>query len=164
MIFPKRWAPAYERATWDEILNCLHRPSFVFAGSLLIEIYGKPNVIVSDNGTELTSKAVLEWATKHRIEWHYITPGKPSENGFTESLNGKIRDECLNEHWFQTLQQAKDIIHDWRQDYNYVRPHSTLTYKTPIEFIGVPNGEKREDFCSLIPVHKPAIKASGLYF
>ena len=101
----------------------------------LIHKRGKPLCIVSDNGTELTSRAVLEWATKHRIQWHYITPGKPSENGFTESMNGKLRDECLNEHWFTSLAEAKAIIEAWRRDYNHVRPHSSLGYKTPMEFI-----------------------------
>ena len=101
----------------------------------LIRHHGKPRSIVSDNGTELTSRAVLQWAAAQGIEWHYITPGRPSENGFTESLNGKIRDECLNEHWFTSLSDAKAIIEDWRWDYNHVRPHSSLGYKTPQEFI-----------------------------
>jgi putative transposase len=100
----------------------------------LIKERGKPNVIVSDNGTELTSKAVLIWARERAIEWHYITPGKPQENGFTESLNDKIRNECLNEHWFGSLAEARRIIEDWRQDYNHVRPHSSLGYLTPQEY------------------------------
>jgi putative transposase len=99
----------------------------------LIGRYGRPACIVSDNGTELTSRVVLQWAQDQRIDWHYITPGKPSENGFTESLNGKIRDECLNEHWFSTLIEARQILEDWRQDYNTMRPHSSLGYKTPAE-------------------------------
>lgn len=100
----------------------------------LAERYGVPGAIVSDNGTELTSQAVLKWAAKRKIEWHYITPGRPSENGYTESLNGKIRDECLNEHWFGSLREAKEIIENWRQDYNTVRPHSSLYYQTPAAF------------------------------
>lgn len=108
----------------------------------LVEYHGKPDIIVSDNGTELTSKAVLSWALKQRIQWHYITPGKPSENGFTESLNGKIRDECLNENWFLTLHHAKHIIEAWRQDYNHVRPHSSLGYLTPEEFKASKFGKK----------------------
>jgi len=101
----------------------------------LVKRRGKPKVIVSDNGPELTSRAVLIWAAEHGIDWHYITPGKPQQNGFTESLNGKLRDECLNEHWFGSLAEAKAIIEAWRQDYNHVRPHSSLGYKTPKEFI-----------------------------
>lgn len=99
----------------------------------LIRKRGKPVCIVSDNGTELTSRAVLQWAAEHGIEWHYITPGKPSENGFTESLNGKVRDECLNEHWFGTVAEAREILADWQHDYNTVRPHSSLNYRTPAE-------------------------------
>lgn len=100
----------------------------------LVQKRGAPRVMVSDNGTELTSKAVLQWASARRIEWRYITPGRPSENGFTESLNGKIRDECLNEHWFESLREARAIIEDWRQDYNNVRPHSSLNYDTPAAY------------------------------
>ena len=101
----------------------------------LIGRYGKPDIIVSDNGTELTSKAVLQWAAEHNVQWHYITPGKPSENGFTESLNGKIRDECLNEHLFRSLSHAKVVLESWRMDYNHIRPHSSLGYRTPAEFL-----------------------------
>lgn len=101
----------------------------------LVQKRGKPNVIVSDNGPELTSRAVLIWAAQNGIDWHYIQPGKPQQNGYTESLNDKIRDECLNEHWFSALAEARKIIEDWRQDYNHVRPHSSLNYLTPAEFI-----------------------------
>jgi putative transposase len=95
---------------------------------------GKPAYIVSDNGTELTSRVVLQWAQDQGIEWHYITPGKPTENGYTESLNGKIRDEFFNEHWFTTLAEARELAADWLYDYNHVRPHSSLQYRTPAEF------------------------------
>lgn len=94
---------------------------------------GRPSCIVSDNGTELTSRAVLQWAQDNNIEWHYITPGKPSENGFTESLNGKVRDEFLNEHVFHSLAHARHLMEAWRTDYNNVRPHSSLNYRTPAE-------------------------------
>lgn len=116
----------------------------------LIKIHGKPKVIVSDNGTELTSKAVLKWSSAQDIDWHYITAGKPSENGFTESLNGKIRDECLNEHLFTSLHEARQIVEEWRIDYNTVRPHSSLGYKTPAEFIAataVNQWEKERETC-----------------
>ena len=99
----------------------------------LVHRRGKPKVIVSDNGTELTSRAVLQWSSAQCIDWHYITPGRPSENGYTESLNGKLRDECLNEHWFSTLHEARSILEAWRRDYNTVRPHSSLGYQTPSE-------------------------------
>lgn len=92
----------------------------------LIHQRGKPKVIVSDNGTELTSRAVLTWAAQSGIEWHYIQPGKPQQNGYTESMNDKIRNECLNEHWFSNITEAREIVEAWRQDYNHVRPHSAL--------------------------------------
>jgi len=100
----------------------------------LIARYGKPLCIVSDNGTELTSRAILLWAQQNGVEWHYITPGKPRENGFTESLNGRIRDECLNEHVFESLAAARRLIETWRQDYNNVRPHGSLNHQTPAAY------------------------------
>ena len=101
--------------------------------ALVIKL-GKPHCIVSDNGTELTSRAVLQWAQDNSIDWHYITPGRPTENGYTESLNGKIRDECLNEHVFVSLAYARHLIEAWRQDYNNFRPHSSLGYQTPAAY------------------------------
>jgi putative transposase len=92
-----------------------------------------PRMVVSDNGTELTSCAVLRWATG-RLEWHYIEPGKPVQNAFVESFNSKLRDECLNEHVFLTLAEARETIEAWRYDYNHLRPHSSLGALTPIEF------------------------------
>jgi putative transposase len=100
----------------------------------LIAEHGKPTMIVSDNGTELTCNAVLKWAEDHGVEWHYITPGKPQQNGFMESFNGKLRDECLNEHVFSSLAEARRLIESWRVDYNAERPHSSLNYLTPNEF------------------------------
>lgn len=99
----------------------------------LLTTRGKPSCIVSDNGTELTSRVVLQWAQDYGVEWHYITPGKPRENGFTESLNGKVRDEFLNEHLFHSLAHVRYLMEAWRQDYNNVRPHSSLNYQTPVE-------------------------------
>jgi putative transposase len=95
---------------------------------------GKPAMIVSDNGTELTCNAMLKWTEQLGIEWHYIAPGKPQQNGFMESFNGKLRDECLNEHVFSSLAEARRLIESWRIDYNEVRPHSSLSYLTPEEF------------------------------
>jgi putative transposase len=96
----------------------------------LVAIWGKPAMIVSDNGTELTCNAMLKWTTQSGIAWHYIAPGKPMQNGFMESFNGKLRDECLNEHVFGSLSEAHRIIEAWRIDYNEVRPHSSLRYQT----------------------------------
>lgn len=99
----------------------------------LIEERGMPNEIVSDNGTEFTSNAVLSWCQKKGISWSYIQPGKPYQNGFIESFNGKLRDECLNENWFCSLSEAERLIENWRDDYNFSRPHSALNGRTPSE-------------------------------
>jgi putative transposase len=94
---------------------------------------GCPHTIVSDNGTELTSNAVLRWAAE-RLSWHYIQPGKPVQNAFIESFNSKLRDECLNEHFFFGLAEARHLIEAWRQDYNQLRPHSSLGALAPAEY------------------------------
>ena len=100
----------------------------------LIERRGKPGMIVSDNGTELTSNAILRWCSEHRIEWHYIAPGKPMQNGFVESFNGRMRDELLNETMFRNLAHARVVISTWATDYNTERPHSALDYQTPVDY------------------------------
>ena len=100
----------------------------------LIERRGKPGMIVSDNGTELTSNAILRWCSEHRIEWHYIAPGKPMQNGFVESFNGRMRDELLNETMFRNLAHARVVIAAWAADYNTERPHSALGYQTPVDY------------------------------
>jgi putative transposase len=101
-----------------------------------------PQVVVSDNGTELTSGAVLRWTTG-RLAWHYIEPGKPVQNAFVESFNGRLRDECLNEHVFFSLAEARQIIESWRYDYNHLRPHGSLGALTPNEF-AVLKGQNRK--------------------
>jgi putative transposase len=101
-----------------------------------------PQVVVSDNGTELTSGAVLRWTTG-RLAWHYIEPGKPVQNAFVESFNGRLRDECLNEHVFLNLTEARQIIESWRYDYNHLRPHGRLGALTPNEF-AVLKGQNRQ--------------------
>ncbi|WP_405053200.1 IS3 family transposase [Sphingomonas sp. SORGH_AS_0870] len=100
----------------------------------LIAERGRPKMIVSDNGTELTSNAVLAWSADASIEWHYIAPGKPTQNGFVESFNGRMRDELLNETLFFTTGQARSILARWVDDYNTERPHSSLGYATPAAF------------------------------
>jgi putative transposase len=91
-------------------------------------------MVVSDNGTELTANAMLRWQKDRGVEWHYIAPGKPMQNGFVESFNGRLRDECLNEHLFQSYRHAREIIEEWRTDYNLNRPHTSLDGLTPHEF------------------------------
>ena len=102
---------------------------------------GRPGTIVSDNGTELTSNAILEWADDRQVGWHYIAPGKPQQNGFSESFNGRLRDEFLNETLFRSLPDARAKLQAWRQDYNEVRPHSSLGYLTPQEYASALSGE-----------------------
>ena len=94
----------------------------------------KPKMIVSDNGSELTSNAILAWADTAKVDWHYIAPGKPMQNGFIESFNGRLRDELLNETLFSTLVQARTSLATWRADYNGLRPHSKLGWQTPAAF------------------------------
>ncbi|MGE5506156.1 MAG: IS3 family transposase, partial [Actinomycetota bacterium] len=94
---------------------------------------GRPLMVVSDNGTEFTSSAILRWAQDNCMQWHYIAPGKPMQNAFVESFNGRLRDECLNDTLFGSLAQARAVLAAWRQDYNHVRPHSGLGGATPAE-------------------------------
>ncbi|WP_409997237.1 IS3 family transposase [Bradyrhizobium cosmicum] len=100
----------------------------------LIEQRGKPGMIGSDNGTEFTSNAMLAWAEQHIIDWHFIAPGKPMQNGFCESFNGRMRDELLNETLFLSLDHARSRIAEWADDYNRQRPHSALGYLTPAAY------------------------------
>jgi len=104
--------------------------------TMLVEARGKPGLIVSDNGTEFTSNAILSWAKGHAVDWHYIAPGRPMQNGYIESFNGRMRDELLNESLFVDLGQARQLIDDWVADYNTARPHSSLGYKTPAAYAG----------------------------
>lgn len=100
----------------------------------IAEMRGYPGQVVSDNGTELTSNAMLKWQEDRKVKWHYIAPGKPMQNGLVESFNGRMREECLNEHLFPSLRHACSMIAAWRKDYNQVRPHSSLDGLTPIEY------------------------------
>ena len=95
---------------------------------------GYPKQIVIDNGPEFTGRVLDAWAYDKGVELRFIEPGKPTQNAFVESFNGRFRDECLNQHWFVTLADAQRIIEHWRQDYNTIRPHSSLGNLTPVEF------------------------------
>jgi putative transposase len=97
---------------------------------------GMPSSIVSDNGTEFTSMAMLRWAQQAQVAWHYIAPGKPTQNAFVESFNGKLRDELLNETLFTSLAHAREALADWRNDFNTVRPHSGVGGLTPAIYAG----------------------------
>ena len=95
---------------------------------------GLPERVVTDNGPEFTSQALNHWAYERGVTQQFIEPGKPVQNAYVESFNGKVRDECLNEHWFTVLAEARTLIEQWRQDYNEQRPHSSLGNRTPREF------------------------------
>ena len=93
-----------------------------------------PYAITVDHGTEFTSKALDEWCYLRGVKLDFIRPGKPTENGFIESFNGRLRDECLNVNEFDTLDEAREILKSWRHDYNHYRPHGSLGHLTPNEF------------------------------
>ena len=126
----------------------------------LIAQRGKPEMIVSDNGTEFTSHAIFAWAKDHAVDWHYIAPGKPMQNGFAESFNGRMRDELLNEALFFGLDHARQKIAAWANDYNTGRPHSALGYQTPADFaaklIATGLHAPRVDGSACRPVAQPA--------
>jgi putative transposase len=91
-------------------------------------------MIISDNGTDFTSNAILAFADKRKVDWHYIAPGKPTQNALIESFNGRLRDELLNETLFPSLADARATLADWRTDYNVARPHSSIGWQTPNEY------------------------------
>lgn len=101
---------------------------------ILAERRGMPDTLVVDNGPEFTGRALGEWALRQGVKLAFIRPGKPIENAFAESFNGRFRDECLNEHWFISMDDAKEKIEHWRCEYNTERPHSALDDLTPNEF------------------------------
>jgi len=100
----------------------------------LCEVRGRPTTITMDNGPEFAGLALDAWAYKEGVQLDFIDPGKPTQNGHLESFNGKFRDECLNQHWFTDLDDARETIAAWREDYNAVRPHSALGNLTPLDF------------------------------
>jgi putative transposase len=116
---------------------------------------GLPEIIVIDNGPEFIGNALDVWAYQRGVKLTFIRPGKPVENAYIESFNGRFRDECLNDNWFLTLEHARGIIEKWRIDYNNERPHSSLGYLTPEEFIR----QESEKFSTGMPVEAGLINA-----
>lgn len=114
----------------------------------IAEKRGYPQVIVMDNGPEFTSRALDAWAYEHGITLAFIEPGKPTQNAYTESFNGKFRDECLNMHWFLSLTHTRRVTEAWRYDYNHVRPHSSLGRIPPAEFARMFAPNSREPLAS----------------
>ena len=101
----------------------------------LAELRGLPEVITIDNGPEFAGKVLDEWAYRHGVKLNFIRPGKPIENAYAESFIGRLGDECLNENWFISLKNAREIIESWRIDYNEGRPHTSLGGLTPREYV-----------------------------
>jgi putative transposase len=121
--------------------NLALEADFAFSGErmtrvldAIAELRGYPQTIVLDNGPEMCSLAMLRWAADRHVQLHHIAPGKPVQNAFIESFNGRLRDECLNEHDFRSLAELRDYLADWRERYNHERPHKALGWKTPEEF------------------------------
>ena len=110
-----------------------------------------PSVIVIDNGPEFTGKVLDAWAYRRGVQLSFIRPGKPVENAFIESFNGRFRDECLNEHWFTGLNDARFTIEAWRRDYNHIRPHSSLGGLTPVEFARQAAGLRSDKASTAVP-------------
>ncbi len=108
----------------------------------LSETRGLPETITIDNGPEFAGRALDEWAYRKGVKLSFIRPGKPIENAFAESFNGRLRDECLNTNWFLSLKHAREVIEEWRKDYNTVRPHSSLDGLTPQEFMKLDGNAK----------------------
>ena len=119
---------------WIEVDSSLSGNRVARVLSFLIELRGKPQSILTDNGPEFAGKALDTWAYEHGVKQQFIQPGKPMQSGYVESFNGKLRDECLNEHWFTDIGHAQSVIEQWRIDYNMVRPHSSLNNLTPAQF------------------------------
>jgi putative transposase len=123
--------------------SCLPSPRVTRALDQIIFERGRPESIRMDNGSELTSRHFLAWGMERRIALNYIQPGKPTQNAYAESFNGKFRDECLNANWFRNLWEARRRIAEWREEYNGSRPHSSLGNMTPNEFVAALMAEEK---------------------
>ena len=117
---------------------------------------GYPKAVRTDNGPEFTSRAFLGWCERNKIQHILIEPGRPMQNGYIESFNGKFRDECLNEHWFETLPQAREVIRAWVQDYNEVRPHSSIDRMPPRRFARLHRQQAGDAGSAQTPTHNEA--------
>jgi len=141
-----RWLVNHKRIEPDTSLPGL-RVVRILEG--LRERRGTPAAIQVDNGPEFTSRVVDQWAYQNQVALHFIERGKPTQNAFIESFNGRFRDECLNQNWFVDLRHAREVIESWRIDYNTVRPHSSLGYRTPEEFAAANGCGKDGGFATL---------------
>ena len=116
-----------------EVATSITSRDVVLTLTRLMRLYGKPAFIRSDQGAEFTATRVMKWLRDMSVGPSFIPPGKPWHNGFVESFNGKLRDECLNREWFRDLRDARAVIESWRQFYNHLRPHSALGYRPPAQ-------------------------------
>lgn len=130
----------------DRVLRTLDRA---------IDLYGKPKAIRTDNGPEFTSRAFDAWAYARGIQHHFIKPGKPVENAFAESFNGRVRDEFLNQHCFASVTHARDLGAEWQDDYNRVRPHTSLGGLSPEQFLAQRSPYQGQPTRTLSPSHQP---------
>lgn len=157
---------------WIEADTSLSGPRVTRVLDCVTELRGRPASLITDNGPEFAGLALERWAHDRQVQHRFITPGKPSQNGYIESFNGKLRDECLNEHEFINLQHARDLIERFREDYNQLRPHSSLGDLTPAEFaakiarapMGAPVDQPNPSLAVVTTTHKPKPSIPGLSF
>jgi putative transposase len=128
-----------------EVDSCLSSQRVTRVLEWVMEQRGTPEGVRCDNGPEFTSRHFLAWCEERRIGLLHIQPGRPMQNGYVESFNGRLRDECLNANWFSTLADARQKIELWRNDYNQQRPHSSLGYRTPTEFAALLESQRGKE-------------------
>jgi putative transposase len=128
----------------------------------LTQTRGVPKTLLSDNGPEFTCRAMDRWAYARDIKLHFIQPGKPMQNGFVEGFNSTFRDQCLNEHWFVSMSNARELIEEWRTIYNTIKPHSALGMKTPQEFSAVHSGHAQSGQHQHNPLHQQPTEVLSL--
>ena len=114
-----------------EVHRWVRSQDVILALSRLMRLYDKPQCLRSDHGAELTAAAVMRWLRDQNVGPVFIAPGSPWQNGYVESFNGKLREECLNREWFRDIHEARILIEQWRNFYNHRRPHSALGYQAP---------------------------------
>ena len=122
------------KALWTEAFSSISARTLIKVLDQVVEYRGYPAYIRCDNGPEFISNQLKQWAAKHQVELRFIQPGKPTQNGLIERLNGTLRRECLNLEWFNSMEELNRKIQDWSVAYNTVRPHSSIHYRTPDEF------------------------------
>lgn len=150
---------------WIEVDTSLSGPRVARALDYLTELRGRPASVLTDNGPEFAGLALERWTHDRQVQHRFITPGKPSQNGYIESFNGKLRDECLNETEFLNLSHARAVIEAFREDYNQNRPHSSLGDLTPSEFATkiapAPMGADLEDSTPSLALNSSASKPTS---